>query len=1341
MVALLAPLQIIYFMRCWLLLVFCLSISAVQAQGWRGLFTSAQAAYEAGNAEEAIKIGSDCLAAYKTEDGTTSENYASILRLLGNANFSIGEYANGLVYIQQELVIRESKQDLNYASALDNAAQFHNALGEYEKSIALLQKAKGILELFHRADDVPLLLNQLAIASTLYLIGNTTLAYETFKTTFSQLSGKPVAADELLASQYYFGLTSLENNFLKDASESFKWIKEYYELNSDVENINYHEALYHLGDIRLSQLQLTEAETLLATSQKFFESTAQTGEELYTKIINARALCLQKLGRPAEATALFDILEKSGGGLSSAIALANKAAIAQQGGNMAGAEKLYRDALKAFARSTETELLAYAETAQNLSVLLTELGRYDEAIVLLDDALASMKQAGKEKGSRVSSMLAKKGLALLKAGKYGDALENYSLAVKQTTESSAEWVVASNGIAVVYQQTGDFTKADSVVQEIFASYDQSIKEDMIFASVLNNYAALKQVEGQLLTSRDLLQQAAVITRKNAGALNLSYATALENLAYVNLQMGELRSAKLAIDSVLIISGTILGENSEEYASALINLGRYYQYAGEFSNAEPQFKKAIAILEQSSTGTQAEKIRATNGLATFYLTMGNYDEAEPLYVKSRKLIESQFKGDHPEYSTTLQNLATLYQLQDKFAEAEALLKQSLELDKKTFGDQHPQYAISLQNLATVYQKQGQFNKAQPLLEQVLKITEASVGKDHPSYSITLSNLASLYQDTKQPDKAETAWRESVAIRKRILGEDHPDYARSLYGLATIAFAKGEYAEAKTLYENVVAKYLEQIRENFPSMSEKEKGAFYAKIKPVFDTYQDFCVQYYSRNRQNPEAAIVLKELYDIQLATKAILLNATNKVRSRILTSGDAALVLSFEEWIKIKEEVVRYYTLSEEERKTQNIDISALQQKANDLEKGLSSKSELFKSQFDQDVIKTEQVASALKADEAAVEIIRLKRKFEKDSVYYIGLVLKPNQTIPSLVIWSYGIKLETRLYRYHRNTIKFKIADTLSYRHFWQPLESELQGARHVYISSDGIFNKINLNTLQNVKTSAWVLDNYSIGLVSNTSEVYSQQHNSQSNSKGAFLFGAVDFNNGGAVASGTTRSLARTYGFTDNEIPNLPATEKEVDEINTLLAQQQWEARSFKVKEASEENLKGLDNPKLIHIATHGYFMSDIDMDDRESDEATFFSNPLLRSGILMAGAAQRRQSASIESGEDGALSAYEAMNLYLDNTDLVVLSACETGLGEVRNGEGVYGLQRSFLVAGSKAVMMSLWQVDDQATQELMVKFYMLWLSTGNQQESFRQAQIAMKEKFNDPYFWGAFIMIGK
>jgi Holliday junction DNA helicase RuvB len=169
---------------------------------------------------------------------------------------------------------------------------------------------------------------------------------------------------------------------------------------------------------------------------------------------------------------------------------------------------------------------------------------------------------------------------------------------------------------------------------------------------------------------------------------------------------------------------------------------------------------------------------------------------------------------------------------------------------------------------------------------------------------------------------------------------------------------------------------------------------------------------------------------------------------------------------------------------------------------------------------------------------------------------------------------------------------------------------------------------------------------------------------------------------------------------------------------------------------NMKSVDGAEVIHIATHGFFLSDVDQ--KEGEESELQSNPLFRSGVLLAGAGVDR--ASRQSEEDGVLTAYEAMNLSLEKTDLVVLSACETGLGEIRNGEGVYGLQRSFLVAGANSVLMSLWQVDDVATQELMNSFYTFWLGGQERNEAFRNAQLAMKEKYDAPYFWGAFVLIG-
>jgi CHAT domain-containing protein len=206
---------------------------------------------------------------------------------------------------------------------------------------------------------------------------------------------------------------------------------------------------------------------------------------------------------------------------------------------------------------------------------------------------------------------------------------------------------------------------------------------------------------------------------------------------------------------------------------------------------------------------------------------------------------------------------------------------------------------------------------------------------------------------------------------------------------------------------------------------------------------------------------------------------------------------------------------------------------------------------------------------------------------------------------------------------------------------------------------------------------------------------------------------------------------------ITELPGTQKEIQQISKLFNNN---PEVYLEDRASEDITKQVNNPTYLHIATHGYFLED--EEESGTSAKQYVPNPLLKAGLILAGSENFLMSGQPvnDAGDDGILTAYEAMNLKLDETKLVVLSACETGLGEVKNGEGVYGLQRAFKLAGAQSIVMSLWSVDDDATQELMSTFYSELLKSGKQHEAFRIAQQKIKDKYQKPFYWGAFILVG-
>lgn len=1317
---------------------------ALKAQDWRSQYLQAQELANNEEYEQAIERAQVCIDNYIKNDGRLSDNYASILRLLSTTCYAAGQYSRGVNYTLKELEVRDNlnaPKDLLYASTLDNLGSFYLIMEEYTKAENPLSQALEIYQQYLGNQEDDLINVRWKLAIDLYKLNRLDQSALLFKASFEGFGNREEVSPDYLSACFYYGLLQVDQSQYQKAIPFFKNASTLYEvagLGDTEENATI------VGQLAFCYQQLPDlatADRYFIKAQAIYKNLAGEESDGYKTLVGKRALNLQQMGKNQEAEELM----LAGG--ASIVALNKLAVLNQNAANYAKAEELY---LRALSMASDINNLEFAEIQENLATLYMSTGRLTKADTLLASSNGIIKKLLGEEHERFALSLQKMGMLKKNSGDGIGAKQLYDRAQKifENTIGTQNLAYANllNSLASWHQERGEYTKAEILLAEslnIYATLNQSQHLDM--ASVYNNLAIIKNHQADYISARNYLEASLAIIRKTAGTNSLAFSGSLENLALINLELGEYTVCGQQLDQSSLIKKNLLGENNPLYANSLLNQSRLKQALGNYNEAEPLIRHALEIIRSSLGQNHPEYASATNALGLLYQTMGNFYEAEPLFIAAATIYEKTFGKVHIEYATTLENLATLYQVLGLPEKAEPLLKEALAIDKQILGVLHPNYAISLHNLASLYQKQDRYSEALPLFEEALAIYEQVYGPMHTSYAGTLYNLAVLYQDQEKYDESEQAFIKTLEIRKAKLGEQHPDYAYSQYGLAVLYHRRGKLDLAKELYLPAINSYLHEIREFFPSLSEKEKSAFYAKIKPIFEAFQDFAVEYYFSG----DTSHISAELYNLQLTTKALLLNASNKVRDRILSSKDDNLINLYGQWIGLKEQLVKYYGYSKEDILKEEIDIVALAAQANDLEKQLSTGSSLFASEFDKQSYTWLDVRSTLSENEAAIEIVRIKKKFILDSVMYVALVVKKNtENHPELIVLPRGQQLEGRLFKYYRNSVRFKEHDVISYGSFWDPIQLSVHGLARLYVSTDGIYNKLNLNTLWDPADSKYLVEEFDIRLLSNTREIIEKKP-AENVDKIAEVFGFPDFNlNYQATAQINPKqrlTRATAFGEFSKGISQLPGTQIEIHALDSLLQDNGWQSKVYSDVEANETSLKQLQSPNLLHIATHGFFLADLDLsEDGEGygiDKKNEESNPLFRSGLLLAGSGKSIFAGREKDEEDGILTAYEAMNLSLDKTELIVMSACETGLGEVRNGEGVYGLQRALLVAGAKSVIMSLWKVDDETTQMLMTEFYSRWLSGTNKFDAFNTAQRVLQEKYPDPYHWGAFVILGQ
>ncbi|HEY4742180.1 MAG TPA: CHAT domain-containing protein [Candidatus Acidoferrales bacterium] len=576
-----------------------------------------------------------------------------------------------------------------------------------------------------------------------------------------------------------------------------------------------------------------------------------------------------------------------------------------------------------------------------------------------------------------------------------------------------------------------------------------------------------------------------------------------------------------------------------------------------------------------------------------------------------------------------------------------------------------------------------------------------------------------------------------------------------------------------------------------MSEKDRLQFLASVHGVFPAYFSFAV---ARHEHDPSAA---GKMFDLVLWEKGIVGTSVSALRARVAASGDSEAVKLMDDLTAKKSESAQLAT----SRPPGWVELqSKLDAEANEVEQQLARHVSGVGEQKNLAGATWQDVQKSLKPSEAAVEIVRYQFHDGKNwtnTYRYAALVVTPRASAPSLIVLGDARKLESTPISSYRTNVALTRGvaaepapgeastpgsgagdTTAAYDAFWKPLEPALAGVKRVYVSPDGVLNQIPISLFADA-SGKMLLEKYELRYVNSTKDLLRPP--SASSSKSAVLLGNPKFDltepeeravlaqlnvaggKSSLVASLTPAPVApaspspavsgqRSAGLRGGALIPLPGTQVEVDAIDKLLKDSGWQVTPYTGDHALEEVVERLRNPRVVHFATHGFFLTDQDLTQKSQGSSysgtVTLQDPMLRSGLFFAGANRvETGGAPIAGIEDGVLTAYQVSQINLQNTELVVLSACETGLGEQSNSEGVFGLRRGLQEAGADAVMMSMWSVPDRETQELMALFYAKWLSGLDKPEALRQAQLkereVVRQRYNKdlPFYWGAFVLISR
>lgn len=997
----------------------------------------------------------------------------------------------------------------------------------------------------------------------------------------------------------------------------------------------------------------------------------------------------------------------------------------------------------------------YAKTLDDLAFVYGQLGELDNATNTYEELISLL---GQNKSSFYLHVIENYSALLMTNEKYAEALPYYEV-LKDEMNGKTEYPSFLKDYYNVFVHLKDYTKALDASTRL-ASW--CAENDCSQLNISKGEFELNSARLAMLLYRH--EEAKKFYKQSIKSLGDSkqYASILLEQASLYAQLNDRFNQLNSLNKVITYHRSTLTTDSTTYSDAVFRLGTLYSQLGRFSQANDLFSDYISDLESNSATPPERLAIAYQSLGNQRLLLQDFRGADAHFSKAQRLLEENKLTERKEYASVLNSYGALYETLANFEQAEKnyrralailfdqtntlrttlasnlanilikidpsndsivhYLSKAIEWQHSHSGETHPVMANLYASRGVYYLKQNKLDEAKTDLLKSQQIFEYTVTEDHPQYLSALTNLGLVYDAQEMDDLAESTMLIAASLYEKYYTESNPGYIRTLNNLANYYARVEKYDQAEPLFIKLSHVQLTEISQSFSYLSESEKKAFVQEKKKLLNNFKGYVVAR-SLTEEEVIEEEVIEQWYNLELGTKGILLNSTKKVREAIFSSEDEELIQLFTEWTLTRKEIADLQSLKSDLAANNKTRLDSLISTTNELEKELSRRYSDFSQSFSVDVPSYDDIRRKLNPGEATVEIIRTELNGEG---IYTALVGMYSQEFPKLIVIGKGDEIENKGFKAYKNAISYKVANSRSFDLYWKRIDSYLSknAISKIYYAPDGVFHKLNPLTFYHSEKEDYLIDELEIVQVSSTKDLLHFSSSSEIPKK-ALLVGRPTYKIGGSaqpVLSSSTRSFELLSNVSD-----LPGTQEEIEEISKLLAKKNLETQVLLKDNATEKEIKLALNNELVHIATHGFFL----------DDANEGVDPMLSSGLLLAGVSNRQKGTE---SEDGILTAYEIMNLSLSNLKLVVLSACETGLGEVSSGEGIYGLQRAFFVGGVETLVMSLWKVDDAATRDLMIEFYKEYLKSGNRKESFTTAQKKLKKKYKDPIYWGAFVMIG-